>query len=43
MFKQAIAHSPAKSCDIVVANAGISGPDEVFELGGKQPVVFESV
>ncbi|KAK5406534.1 hypothetical protein LTR90_010378 [Exophiala xenobiotica] len=33
MFKQAIAHSPAKSCDIVVANAGISGPDEVFELG----------
>jgi len=33
MFKQAIAHSPAKSCDIVVANAGISGPDEIFELG----------
>lgn len=34
MFKRAVADSPAKSCDIVVANAGITGPDEVFALEG---------
>ncbi|KIW15898.1 hypothetical protein PV08_05948 [Exophiala spinifera] len=32
MFKLAVANSPAKSCDIVVANAGITGPDEIFAL-----------
>ncbi|KAL6244013.1 hypothetical protein RBB50_008882 [Rhinocladiella similis] len=32
MFKLAVANSPARSCDIVVANAGITGPDEIFAL-----------
>ncbi|KAK5207864.1 hypothetical protein LTR41_006376 [Exophiala xenobiotica] len=32
LFEQAIANSPAKSVDIVVANAGITGPDEIFAL-----------
>jgi hypothetical protein len=35
MFKQAMANSPAKSCDIVVANAGVTGPDPLFSLEGK--------
>ena len=34
MFKRAVAESPAKSCDIVVASAGITGPDETFALEG---------
>lgn len=34
MFKLAVANSPARSCDIVVANAGITGPDEIFALEG---------
>jgi NAD(P)-dependent dehydrogenase (short-subunit alcohol dehydrogenase family) len=34
LFKSAVAASPAKSVDIVVANAGITGPDEIFELEG---------
>ena len=29
-FKQAIANSPSKTVDIVIANAGISGADQVF-------------
>ncbi|KIV80884.1 hypothetical protein PV11_08351 [Exophiala sideris] len=32
MFKRAMAEFPGKSCDIVVANAGITGPDEIFAL-----------
>jgi hypothetical protein len=36
LFKQAVANSPAKSVDIVVANAGITGPDEIFTLEGNQ-------
>jgi len=32
MFKQAVAKSPAKSCDIVIANAGVSGPDDVYAM-----------
>ncbi|KIX08877.1 uncharacterized protein Z518_03534 [Rhinocladiella mackenziei CBS 650.93] len=32
MFKLAVARSPARSCDIVVANAGITGPDETSML-----------
>ena len=32
LFKAAISNSPHKSCDIVVANAGISGPDPVYQL-----------
>ncbi len=35
MFKQAVANSPAKSCDIVIANAGVSGPDDVYAMEGK--------
>ena len=34
MFKQAVAKSPGKSCDIVIANAGVSGADELFALEG---------
>ena len=32
MFKEAVQNSPAKSCDVVVANAGIAGFDPVFEF-----------
>ncbi|KAH7012837.1 hypothetical protein EDB80DRAFT_362169 [Ilyonectria destructans] len=32
MFKSAMTNSPRKSVDIVVANAGISGPDEAFNI-----------
>lgn len=38
MFKQAVAESPAKSVDIVVVNAGVAGPDEIFALEGLLPV-----
>ncbi|KIW88202.1 uncharacterized protein Z519_11313 [Cladophialophora bantiana CBS 173.52] len=34
MFKLAISKSPRKTIDIVVANAGISGPDDVFSVEG---------
>jgi NAD(P)-dependent dehydrogenase (short-subunit alcohol dehydrogenase family) len=34
MFKAAAQGSPGKSCDIVIANAGISGPDPVFSVNG---------
>ncbi len=34
MFKQAVNSSPSKSVDIVVANAGITGPDSIFALQG---------
>jgi len=39
MFKQAVAKSPAKSVDIVVVNAGVAGPDEIFALKGPLPVL----
>ncbi|KAL6243082.1 hypothetical protein RBB50_010182 [Rhinocladiella similis] len=32
LFKLAISKSPQKTVDIVVANAGISGPDDVFSV-----------
>ncbi len=35
VFKAAVANSPHKSCDIVVANAGVSGPDDVFQFDGR--------
>lgn len=35
MFKQAVANSPDKSCDVVIANAGVSGADELFALEGR--------
>ncbi|TVY51496.1 5'-hydroxyaverantin dehydrogenase [Lachnellula cervina] len=40
VFKAAVANSPHKSCDIVIANAGISGPDDVFQFDdvSKEPV-----
>jgi NAD(P)-dependent dehydrogenase (short-subunit alcohol dehydrogenase family) len=34
MFKAAIEGSPNKSCDVVVANAGVSGPDPVYNVSG---------
>jgi len=33
MFKAAIANSPSKSVDIVVANAGINSTDPMYQLG----------
>ncbi|OAX77716.1 hypothetical protein ACJ72_07982 [Emergomyces africanus] len=30
LFESAVANSPSKSCDIVIANAGIPGPDGLF-------------
>lgn len=35
LFKLAISKSPQKTVDIVVANAGISGPDDVFSVEGE--------
>jgi NAD(P)-dependent dehydrogenase (short-subunit alcohol dehydrogenase family) len=32
LFKAAVANSPDKSVDIVIANAGVSGVDDVFKL-----------
>jgi len=34
LFKKAKASSPAKSVDVVIANAGVSGPDEIFASSG---------
>lgn len=34
-FKSAIRNSPNKSVDVVVANAGISGPDDLFNIEGE--------
>lgn len=34
MFKAAVSKSPQNSCDIVVANAGIGGPDQFFVSDG---------
>jgi NAD(P)-dependent dehydrogenase (short-subunit alcohol dehydrogenase family) len=34
LFKKAKTSSPAKSVDIVIANAGVSGPDEIFASSG---------
>jgi hypothetical protein len=34
MFKEAMAHSPNKSIDIVIANAGIGGIDPIYKLDG---------
>jgi len=43
VFKTAVAKSPANSVDIVLANAGISGPDPVYSFDGmvEQHSVFE--
>ena len=35
VFKSAVAQSPNKGVDVVVANAGISGPDVLFAIEGK--------
>ena len=34
MFKWAVRNSPLKKVDVVVANAGISGPDPLFNIEG---------
>ena len=34
-FDAAVANSPHKSCDVVIANAGIVGVDDVYQLDGK--------
>lgn len=39
MFKAAVSNSPAKSCDIVVANAGIAKHDDVLSVDdGDEPI-----
>jgi NAD(P)-dependent dehydrogenase (short-subunit alcohol dehydrogenase family) len=38
VFKSAVACSPHKSVDIVIANAGISGEDSLFRLGITTPL-----
>ena len=43
VFKAAISNSPEKSCDIVVANAGITGPDPVFAFDGMFTFTFPFV
>lgn len=43
MFKLALSKSPRKSVDIVIANAGISGPDDVFTIDGKASFVPKSM
>ena len=35
MFKAAVANSPSKSCDVVIANAGVAGQDGLAKLDGK--------
>jgi len=32
MFKAAVANSPSKSCDVVIANAGVGGHDDLAKL-----------
>lgn len=34
MFKAAISNSPQKSCDIVIANAGVGSRDNIFQSDG---------
>lgn len=34
VFEAAVQRSPSKSCDIVVANAGVIGADDLFTLQG---------
>lgn len=35
MFEAAVSSSPHKSCDIVIANAGIVGADDLYQLQGE--------
>jgi NAD(P)-dependent dehydrogenase (short-subunit alcohol dehydrogenase family) len=35
VFEAAVANSPDKSCDIVISNAGIIVPDDMFKFDGK--------
>lgn len=34
VFEAAVKNSPEKSCDVVIANAGIVGKDDVYLLEG---------
>lgn len=42
MFRSAIANSPRKCVDIVVANAGISGPDPAFTIEGMKEIEYHT-
>jgi hypothetical protein len=35
MFEAAVSSSPHKSCDVVIANAGIVGADDLYQLQGE--------
>jgi NAD(P)-dependent dehydrogenase (short-subunit alcohol dehydrogenase family) len=35
VFEAAVNNSPSNSCDIVIANAGIVGADDLYELEGE--------
>jgi hypothetical protein len=37
MFKGALALSPINTIEVVIANAGISGPDILFTIEGPHP------
>jgi NAD(P)-dependent dehydrogenase (short-subunit alcohol dehydrogenase family) len=34
-FEAAVKNSPHKSCDVVIANAGVVGQDDMFTLEGE--------
>jgi NAD(P)-dependent dehydrogenase (short-subunit alcohol dehydrogenase family) len=40
-FEAAVNNSPHKSCDIVIANAGIVGQDDIFDLQGQLALTTE--
>lgn len=40
LFEAAVANSPRLSCDIVIANAGIPGPDGLFAGEGRDTFHF---
>lgn len=40
VFEAAVQNSPHKSCDIVIANAGIVGADNLYDLQGKTTLTF---
>jgi hypothetical protein len=35
MFEAAVSNSPHKSCDVGIANAGIVGVDDLYQLQGE--------
>lgn len=40
VFEAAIRNSPCQTCDIVIANAGIVGADDLYDLQGETMLTF---